>query len=492
MDDQDLRAHLDAYLSRFATLVPPAPVAPGELDRPARRTRRFVAAGLRRPLLSALVAVAVVASMVLLLIGGFGLRDRAQPEPQNPLFAGPAAQPVANATRMFVWLTGMSFVNPSQPCGTCVPKETNRVDVLDWTGAVRYHFDLSSSTAPRNNEIETISADGTRALLSDGRVLDERGKVVGHLAVPSSAGLAASYGRWLSNDTGVCMAISNEPSAEPTTAPAAPEPPKGSTAAPGASPAPLPPYALPGANHSVTLKLYMLNGQVRTIATVGSGPLGEGSGALPDSTSVLSCNPSTDLAVIARYHDAGNDFSSKFYGGDTTVSLWAIKLSTGAVLFHQPETRMADGRPFFFGSENGALAVEFLWNSRVLGSETDTVLHIPSGTAVPVLDNEPSPDTPALSADGTRILRRVENAGNTRTTLELVDATSGRIIRAVVIDSGIGAAAVADPSGSSFLVEVEGQLALVDGNGGISALSTTAPLSGANAVGLAGRPGTQG
>lgn len=89
---------------------------------------------------------------------------------------------------------------------------------------------------------------------------------------------------------------------------------------------------------------------------------------------------------------------------------------------------------------------------------------MPSGHPVPVLDSEPSPDTPGLSADGTRILRRVVNLAGSKTDLELIDASNGRIIRRVVIPAIVGASAVAQPGSSSFMVQVENYLALVDGN----------------------------
>jgi hypothetical protein len=490
MDDRDLTARLDAYLARFATFAPAPNISRTQVDRAALSPRGLAAPRLRRRLTSVIVAAVVVSAMVLLLIGGLALRNRTQPLPQIPqtLFGGPAAKPVPNANHKFVWLTGMTVTRPTPPCGGCASTVTVRVDVIDWTGAVRYHFDLPRSTLPDTfNDVATVSADGTRALLTDGRVLDQTGRVIGDIRGLSSEGPGSSAARWLADDSGLCVATSNEP-----IAPTVPLPPKGATPTPTA---PKPPYALPGAEHSVTLKVYMLDGQVRTVATVGSGSLGEPSGAEPDGTSVLSCDPGANIAVIARYHDAGNDFNlpvGATLGADTTVSLWAVRLSSGAVLFHTPETRIAEGRPFFFGSENGALAVEFLWNNKVLGSEIDTVLHMPSGRAVPVRDDEPIPDTPALSADGTRILRRFENAANTQTTIELIDAATGTIIRSVVIPMGVGATAVADPGGSSFLVDVEGQLALVDQYGGISRLATTGPLTGSNAVALPTRPGTQG
>jgi len=167
-----------------------------------------------------------------------------------------------------------------------------------------------------------------------------------------------------------------------------------------------------------------------------------------------------------------------------TVSFWAIKLSTGAVLHHTPETRMALGRAFFFGSENGKLAVEFLWNSKVWGSETDVVLEMPSGRVVPVLDSEASPDTAGLSSDGTRILRRVVNQAGTTTELKLIDASDGRVMRRVTIPGIHGAAAVALPGGSAFMLQVEGYLALVDGNGGVTLLHPDVSLTGPGSVGL--------
>jgi hypothetical protein len=419
---------------------------------------------------------------------------------EQALTAGAPAVIGPTSDRSFVWLTGW-ITQPAQGTGSQGGRVTGEtVQVLDWTGQVRYHFQLPQSTLPQGlNEIQAISADGTRALLDDGSVLDETGAVIGKIPSLKSDGPARNHPRWTSDDHGVCAALSNQP-----VAPYVAMPPKGQGSPP---PRTLPPSAMPGADHSVTLRFYGLDGNVRTIATVGSGPLGTTSGFFGDSASVLACNPSTDLAVVARYHDADtnpDDMSTT----NMTVSLWAIKLSTGATLFHQPETRMALGRAFFFGSQNGQLVVEFLWNSKVWGSETDVVLQMPSGHPVPVLDAEPIPDTPGLSADGTRILRRVVDTANGQTVLErilrrlagkpddltdleLIDATSGRVVRQVVIPGIVGASAVAQPGGSSFMVEIDGYLALVDQDGGISLLHPAVNLAGPSGVGLSW-PGLQG
>jgi hypothetical protein len=110
---------------------------------------------------------------------------------------------------------------------------------------------------------------------------------------------------------------------------------------------------------------------------------------------------------------------------------------------------------------------------------------MPSGEPVPVLDAEPIPDTPGISADGTRILRRLVDEAHGQTDLELIDASNGRVIRRVVIPTTVGAAAVALPGSSAFIVQVEGYLAFVDGDGGISLLHPDVKLGGApGSVGL--------
>jgi len=395
---------------------------------------------------------------------------------EQALTAGPAAVFSADSSRTFVWLTGWL----TQPQGTgnqggIITGIT--VDVIDWTGKVRYHFDIPHATRPGvPNEIQAISPDGARALLDDGTVIDQTGAVIGKLPALTISGMPANATHWMADDQHVCASFSNEPVA-PYVAPQ----PKGQL---NPSPTPVPPYSKSDADHSVTLKVFGLDGSVRTVATVARGAQGVASGSFGDSTSVLACNATTDLAVIARYHDADTNAGNQ---GSTnmTVSLWAIKLSTGALLYHQPETRMALGRAFFFGSQNAQLAVEFLWNSKVWGAETDVVLRMPSGQPVPVVDAEPIPDTPGLSADGTRILRRLVDQAHGRTDLELIDASNGRIIRRVVIPAIVGATAVAQPGTSSFMVQVQNYLALVDGNGGISLLHPDVKLGGApGSVGL--------
>lgn len=405
---------------------------------------------------------------------------QAPPSPQSveeALTSGPAAAVRAPSNQSFVWLTG-DLVQPSiggQQAGTI---SGIAVDVIDWSGTLRHHFVIQNVRAGLPNEIQSISPDGTRALLGDGRVLDESGRVIATISALSSQRLAANTTHWMADDRHICASFSNEVVAN--------YPPTHPKAAPNATPTPPQPYQLPNADHSVTLKVFGLDGSVRTVATFGTGPAGAANGPFGDSTSVLSCNASADLGVVARYHDA--DASGGQTSNNMTVSLWAITLSTGAVLYHQPETRMALGRAFFYGSQNGKLAVEFLWNSKVWGAETDVVLRMPSGQPVPVLDAEPIPDTTGLSADGTRILRRLVDDAHQQTDLELIDAANGRIIRRVVLPGILGASAVAMPGSSSFMVQVENYLALVDSSGGVTLLHPNVTLQMPNAPGGVGLP----
>lgn len=494
IDDSELAA-------RLRQLLGPMEPSAGLTDRVRHRLRSHARREARRAvprwLAVGVVSIAVVAAFSLVLYAGLALRgSRHVVQPNSAsLTGGPTAVPVPGARRSFVWLTGGTLQSPSSgPGGTLTGRF---VDVLDWTGALRYHFRLPDSASPPGaNDIQTISGDGTRALLTDGTVLDETGTTVGAIPGAASIGPDRHGTRWMSDKSGVCVAFGNQ-------GPPLPEAPIGDS-----------PPSLPGISHTVQLAVFSPAGHARVVANVGTDPLGVPSGAYLDSTSVLSCNAKTDVAVVARYHDAtddtGNDERSPT---DMTVSLWAIRLSSGAVLFHQPETRMALGRPFFVGSANGHLAVEFLWNSAVPGSEVDRVIRIPSGIAVPVTDAEPSPDTPALSSDGSRILRRVVYNGieagssgtvstpssyaGAQTALELLDSSNGKMIRRVVVSGTVGATAVAEPGGSGFMVDLgkngpSERLLLVDGRGGITVLHPPLTLGGSSGVGIPSPPGVQG
>jgi hypothetical protein len=450
MNDADIRARLDGYLARFSSFSPPALEHYSEREKVSRRAGSLAGERARRSIAAAAIGLAVVAALVAVLTLGFGLRGRNQQTQvvsvPTLLTDGAPAQVQPGSGDRYVWLMGNIYGVRPASAPTPPPAATRyvigaKVDVIDWTGKFRYHFDLASPPV-------AISADGTRALMQDGTVRDETGAVI---TKPSRPGLAANHPLWLTDDSGLCVAT--------TTA------------------------------RNVSLTMRRLDGQVATLATWSDqhsqSPL------TSIETSVLSCDPQSNIAVVARYQLTATsvlpclDVTPGGCAGATpwSASVWALRMTSGAILFHEPDASLMNVVPNFFGSDNGALAFEFLWNPGSTASlEINRVLHIPSGKPVPAMDSEAYVETLALSADGSRILRLLGSAKNTQTTLEVVDAGDGRIIRRVVLPGNYDPPAIAESGGASFMLDVAGHLALVDGSGGISLLSPGVQLGQPNGV----------
>lgn len=476
VDDTELRARLHDALDPTG--------ATGLDERVLRALREHVAAPPRRRVPprvgGVVVAAAVVAAFTIALVAGLGLRGHpAAGTPESVFSSGPPAVVGPDARTSFVW-----FEEPVTLSSTSTPRATKiigyDVDVVDWTGALRYRFQLPGQPIGPF-EIRSISADGTRAALPDGTVVDETGTAVGHIPVPGGVGPFSPGVRWATDDSAICEAKAN-----------AAQPPTSGAVKP--YPQPIPPWADSSADHTVTLTLVALDGQTRSVATVDNSLLAEASGIFPDTTSVLTCNPSADIAVVARYHDATNPVSESTATA-MTVSIWAIRISTGAVLFHEGETPMALGQPFFFGSQRGNLAVEFLWNSKTLGAALDRVVRIPSGAAVPGADAAAVTSILAVNSDGTRILRGIFDPQNKVTTLELVDASDGSVVRRFELPPMLRTAAVPEAHGTSFLMTAGDQLVVIDAAGRTSVLHAPFKLSTGDILGgvsLPPVPGVQG
>jgi hypothetical protein len=455
MNDEAINARLTEYLDRYTTFALPAhDIAARATRLPARRTRAAPGSAVRAIGGTAL-ALAVVTALVVVLGVGFGLRSHTQTAQPNaaPLFSGPPARSVPNPRNTFAWFTATNyflFVPSPAPKGGPEPAPGSqpglvatglRVVVLDWTGAVRYRFTIAASTLDPSAipAIETISADGTRALLSNGVVLDQTGAVVGAIA-----GLKHFAGtpRWTSDDTGVCAATD--------------------------------------VAGRLSLGLYGVDGARRVITSVADNVAVAIRGFV--ASSVLSCDPQTNVAVVARYRyeavsakQCAPPATSCVVSVDTVeAALWGIRMSDGTVLMHQADKTVAEGEPFWYGSENGALAAEFV-------TRGVAVVDIPSGGEMLQDSGPSSSNLPAVSADGTRILWTVENASGTQLTMDLTDAADGATIRSVTIHgrSLPPVLALAYPGGSSFMIDVEGELLLLDSSGGISRLPTTINLSAA-------------
>lgn len=456
MIDDKLNARLTDYLGRYATFPMSGVDAASSGTRPPARRTWAAPGSAVREISGSVLAFAVAAALVVILGVGFGLRSHTQSTQASgsTLFGGPPARSVPDARDNFVWFTGtnsLAMVPPpasqggSEPAPGALPGVVAtglRIVVVDWTGAVRYRFTIAQSNEDPGEfpAIASVSADGTRALLNDGVVVDQTGKVVG--AIPDLKNFVGTS-RWTSDGSGVCAATD--------------------------------------VGGRLSLTLYGLEGTRRVIASAADN-VAVAPGGFFD-TSVLACDPPRNIAVVARYRFipvsveqcAPPAASCVDQGFDAVeAGVWGIRMSDGTVVLHRPDTDVAAGEPFWYGSENGALAAEFV-------TRGVAVLDVPSGGEMLKPAGDGSANLPAVSADGTRILWTIENASRTQLTMDLTDATDGATIRSVVVQGGSlsPVLAIAYPGGSSFMVDVNGDLVLLDSRGGISRLSTTINLSAA-------------
>jgi hypothetical protein len=442
--------------------------AGGRRHRPAAR------------LLSVAASLVLVAALGagFILLRGTGTPSLTSTSVLGALEAGPSAAPVAGGTGSFVWLeeqleayeTGGGSVcygstrspgSSSSPaptdCQSMGPVVMERVQeeiaVLDWTGTVRYRFSLPELTLDGRGVpdwIVSISPDGTRAALADGRVIDQSGRTIATvlpLAATSALGSPGAVAvTWESDDSGLCITGPTEVLDAP------------SSWASG--------YRLAGSYTSLALDVLPLNGQLRRVATLDVGPSPI---SISDPNAILACDPSSDSALLLNFSDSDE-------------SLRAVRLSTGGVLYRQqPPVPASGGDTYALSSLSGSLAAELGAGSsaarRTAGCDSDAVLHIPSGEPVPGIAALTCPSGLAISADGTRILATNTDftgtsvwAPGTRTTLELIAASTGADVRSVTLPGNVSVSAVASPSGAHFMLKVSGHLVLVDGSGGVSGL----------------------
>jgi hypothetical protein len=418
-----------------------------------------------RLVLSLVVTAALVAAMVggFIATRGSGTRSIPNGTPRNvqvlqALTSGAAAAPIPDASSSYVWLTGTLVTPSNAPCviapgetstpgpsgSVCTDQITTEVDVLDWTGALRYHFQLSPAVAELPDGIAAISPDGTRALLSDGTVIDQTGAAVGDLATVGSLFSARNLMpggpigvRWLSDDSGVCLAGPSAVMADDGSA-------SGQTTTTG-----------------TTLEAVPIDGQPRTIATLATGQTSS------DPISVDACNLTTDTATLAVFTATSASNLNAF-----SERVWSVRLSTGVVTYEQtPPVRTDEGGPWSVGSADGNLAVEGTWNSQVDGCGADEVVNLPLGELVPMANPRGCPEVLALSADGSRfVVSDFDPSTDTAGTLRILDASDGAVVRSIQLPADVGVAAVAAPSGADFMFLVNGYLVLVDGRGGATQL----------------------
>jgi hypothetical protein len=490
VSDDRVNARLAEYLRQYTSFqTPDGDVRSHRLAR-STAVSRALPGGLVRGVGGTVLALAIAATLIVVLVVGLGLRTRMLTSQSNTptLFGGPAVASVADPRNNYVWFTGadqatVDIVPPSQSSGAAGLK----VAVLDWTGAVRYRFTIGRSRLDPSvfPQIDTISADGTRALLSDGTVINQTGAGVG--SIPALANLTGTA-HWTNNSREVCAA--ND------------------------------------AGGRLSLRVFSLDGPSQLIASVPDASAG--APGFPSIAAVLACDPAGNLAVVARYRYGGSmtepvpcpppSTCSVSLPHTVVAGLWAIRMSNGAVALREPDVYAQVGRSFFYGSENGALVAEFLIKLQAGNfTQPDAVVRVSSGRSVASLAQThwPNagyfPDIPAISADGSLLISTSQEEDG-HVTMDLVRGASGVIVRSYVFvmdhavctnapatpgdcpnPASTGSAivplahAAAYPGGSAFMVDVDGELALIDAHGDITRLQTTLNLEAP-----AGDPGYDG
>ncbi len=295
-NDEDVRARLREALGPLAASVGFEPRVEVRLRQHSWHSRRV-----RSAVLSGALSIALVVA----LAGGFLFLHGTPSSNEHAavgaaLTAGVSAVPVAKGSTNDVWMTSTTVAPTMGSCTYSAPAfpalatptttpcqtVTERVDVLDWTGTLRYQFQLPERSTIIGQRlpaaIEAISPDGTRAPLDDGTVIDETGHTVTTLSSLSPVGVGGILMvevQWLSNDTGVCVAGPTQVLNE---------------SIPGETPN--------QSDASLTLEVVKLNGEKTITATIATGEPSTDMAAL-GSTSVDACDPATDTAVV--YHASG-------------------------------------------------------------------------------------------------------------------------------------------------------------------------------------------
>lgn len=388
-----------------------------------------------RWLAAAALGLSVVVVFAAVLVEGIGLRGHQQ----NALPPGGATSSAAPPTASgLIWLTTTDLATIPPP-GSGQRLSGYSVTVIDWTGTVHHQFTVPDEEGIDAQPFQAVALDGSMALLGDGTVLDASGATIAHLTPPAGVHPGInSWARFADNDSGVCEASSGTRSGDP----------------------------------AASLDFVTLDGHSTHVASVGTatpaGPVT--ANTMPAIANVLACSRRNDTAIVAQYlHPGATD-------GSTTISAWAVRMSSGEILWQQPATKVAPGRFFAYASATGALLTEQLYGTGS-NQERDEVFHIPSGALVPGTDSSAIYDTPALSADGTRILRREIAPDNRTTKLQLLDATTGAVVHTWTTSGSVRANAVPEPSGAGFLVEWQGQLLYLDAHGNTYTVPTHVSLN---------------
>jgi hypothetical protein len=374
-----------------------ARIAAAVLRQDVAATRRLRRHG---GLVAGLLAGALLAGA---LAVGFDLRRGAVPSgstaPATSVHATPAA--VAGADSRFVWVQLDLASAPARRVG---------VRVLDWNGRLHAAFLLPppGDSGINTNGVRAVSPDGTRALLLDGTVIDDTGRVAAGWP-PGALGRGAVSGvMWASDNRQLCVA-------SPTT-----------NSVTGVFDAGAPKLQQFG------LDLWGTDGFRRVTVLTGSLPYPAGAG-MPwgERAQVLACSVAQDRAVVARYaQTVGNTSATPAPGAHVEpgdgATVWVVQLSTGRVLRVLADVRVENGRSMI-ASPDGRLLVEFPPGPDP--GAPPRIVRVDDGTTLPGFGNV---DVAAISADDTQmVMRTYGNIGTNQAghdVVSLVDIATRRVL----------------------------------------------------------------
>lgn len=441
---------------RIGALALPQDVA--ETRRTAWRPSGLLAGVLAGALLAGALAV------------GFGLRRSAEPSGSAVPSGHATPAPVPAAAARYVWISARA---PRSPQHT-------EVHVLDWNGSVHAAFTLPSprDTRIQASTVRTVSPDGTRALLSDGTVLDDHGAVVA--GWPASGGALndiAPDGAMWADSTTLCTAGDLHDLPIATAAASDPSHP---------------------AIEPVVVSVSTVRGTTRLAQVQAAAPpYPAGAGApVARRAQVLACSRAADRVVVAQYVQSIGNTATPRPGNiaDTGdgATVWVVQLSTGRVLHTLSDVRVDTGRSMI-ASRDGRVLVEFPPGRDPGGAPR--LVQIDTGRVVHTFGIV---DVAAVSDDDARAVTRTY--GNIATgqgghdVVSLVDVASGRTLWSV--SEAAGAIVATDAQSGAVMVAAgrytQGQpqatlrLFLVDAGGAWREL----PLDPATAYG-AGLAGPQ-
>jgi hypothetical protein len=335
----------------------PAP-APGFEDRvlaalPAdrRRPRQAWAAAA-----AAVLAIAVVATLVL---GARQIVGRTAPA--NPPSGHPTGAPATPATPTPapaptpLHVDRALAVPDSQPVMAFVdPDDPAQVDAIPWSGGPAGRTGVH---LPDRAAIWLPSPDGSRFLvgLTAPEVRDRSGAITG--ALPrSDKGLPV----WADDSRHLCLTAG----------------PAGATVGPA------------------TLELVQPGQPAHSVAQ-----LGRVSGQSQSGLTVRACSMAADVAVVTQDGPIGN-----------AVELWAVRLSSGAVLFHETPPSGAQGTTMVVASRDGQLIAEMATTCCPTAVSSTTVRRTSDGAVVGRLDGR---WVSGFSWDGQLVVTSDRNSGGT-------------------------------------------------------------------------------